>query len=160
MLLSDSKKSLNQHWDIFTLKISINIDVRHWKWTNKKRAIIYSVDYCDLIQLYEHFVHVLSTLAHKTFSLLKVLSYAFLVITRPLVCYVSFSACKRSAESQTLKVHPVGSKTLTQKIPVSAAALYGSCQPTRPAQLCVCVLRLSSSVSRCLADPMPSSCSV
>ena len=42
-------------------------------------------------------------------------------ITRPLVCYEAFSACKRSAESQTLKVHPVASKTLTQKIPVYAA---------------------------------------
>ena len=52
---------------------------------------------------------------------LKVPCHAFPVITRPLVCYVAFSACKRSAESQTLKVHPVESKTLTQKIPVYAA---------------------------------------
>ena len=47
--------------------------------------------------------------------------HAFLVITRPLVRYVAFSACKWSAESQTLKVHPVASKTLTQKRPVYAA---------------------------------------
>ena len=33
-----------------------------------------------------------------------------------LLCYVAFSACERSAKSQTLKVHPVASKTLTQKI--------------------------------------------
>ena len=33
------------------------------------------------------------------------------------VCY----ACQRSAESKTLKVHPVASKTLTQKRPVYAA---------------------------------------
>ena len=39
------------------------------------------------------------------------------VITRPLVCYEGFYACKQCAESKTLKVHPVGSKTLTQKIP-------------------------------------------
>ena len=45
--------------------------------------------------------------------------HAFPVIT--LVCYVGFSACKRSAKSQPLKVHPVASKTLTQKIPVSVA---------------------------------------
>ena len=32
------------------------------------------------------------------------------------LCYEA-SACKRSAESQTLKVHPIASKTLTQKIP-------------------------------------------
>ena len=36
------------------------------------------------------------------------------------LCYEA-SACKRSAESQTLKVHPVASKTLTQKIPLYAA---------------------------------------
>ena len=47
--------------------------------------------------------------------------HAFPVITRPLVCYVAFYACKRSAESHTLKVHPVASKTLTQKRPVYAA---------------------------------------
>ena len=41
--------------------------------------------------------------------------------TRPLVCYVALYACKRSAESQTLKVHRVASKTLTQKRPVYAA---------------------------------------
>ena len=52
---------------------------------------------------------------------LKVPSYAFLVITRPLVCYVALSACKRSTNSQTLKVHPVASKSLTQKIRVYAA---------------------------------------
>ena len=34
------------------------------------------------------------------------------------LCYVAFSACERSAKSQTLKVHPVASKTLTQKIPI------------------------------------------
>ena len=50
---------------------------------------------------------------------LKVPCHAFPVITRPLVCYVAFSACKRSAKSQALKVHPVASKT--QKIPVYAA---------------------------------------
>ena len=38
---------------------------------------------------------------------LNVPCHAFPVITRPLVCYVAFSACKRPAESQTLKVHPV-----------------------------------------------------
>ena len=47
--------------------------------------------------------------------------HALPVVTRPLVCYVALSACKRSAESQTLKVHPVASKTLTQKRPVYAA---------------------------------------
>ena len=52
---------------------------------------------------------------------LKVPCHAFPVITRPLVCYVACSACKRSVESQTLKVHPVASKTLTQKRPVYAA---------------------------------------
>ena len=52
---------------------------------------------------------------------LKVPCHAFPVITRPLVCYVAFYACKRSAKSQTLKVHPVASKTLTQKRPVYAA---------------------------------------
>ena len=52
---------------------------------------------------------------------LKVPCHAFPVITRPLVCYEGFSACERSAESQTLKVHPVASKTLTQKRPVYAA---------------------------------------
>ena len=36
------------------------------------------------------------------------------------LCYGA-SACKRCAESQTLKVHPVVSKTLTQKRPVYAA---------------------------------------
>jgi len=51
---------------------------------------------------------------------LKVPCHAFPVITRPLVCYVACYACKRSAESQTLIVHPVGSKTLTQKRPVYA----------------------------------------
>jgi len=51
---------------------------------------------------------------------LKVPCHAFPVITRPLVCYEA-SACKRSAESQTLKVHPVANKTLTQRRPVSAA---------------------------------------
>ena len=55
------------------------------------------------------------------FLLLKVPCHAFPVITRPLVCYEGFYACKRSAESKTLKVHLVGSKTLTQKIPVYAA---------------------------------------
>ena len=44
---------------------------------------------------------------------LKLPCHAFPVITRPLVCYEGFYACKRSAESKTLKVHPVGSKTLT-----------------------------------------------
>ena len=60
---------------------------------------------------------------YKTWCLrnLKVPCHAFPVITRPLVCYVAFDACKRSAESQTLKVHPVASKTLTQKRPVYAA---------------------------------------
>ena len=53
--------------------------------------------------------------------MLKVPCHAFPVITRPLVCYEGFSACKRSAKSQTLKIHPVASKTLTQKIPVYAA---------------------------------------
>ena len=57
----------------------------------------------------------------KDISVLKVPSHAYPVITRPLVCYVGFSACKRSAKSQTLKVHPVASKTLTQKRPVYAA---------------------------------------
>ena len=52
---------------------------------------------------------------------LKVPCHAFPVITHPLVCYVAFYACKRSAESQILKVHPVASKTLTQKRPVYAA---------------------------------------
>ena len=52
---------------------------------------------------------------------LKVPCHAFLVITHPLVYYVAFYACKRSAKSQTLKVHPVVSKTLTQKRPVYAA---------------------------------------
>ena len=37
------------------------------------------------------------------------------------LCYEGFYAYKRSAKSQTLKVHPVASKTLTQKIPVYAA---------------------------------------
>ena len=37
------------------------------------------------------------------------------------LCYEGFSACKLSAESQTLKVHPVASKALTQKRPVYAA---------------------------------------
>ena len=37
------------------------------------------------------------------------------------MCYEGFYACKRSAKSQTLKVHPVASKTLTQKRPVYAA---------------------------------------
>ena len=49
--------------------------------------------------------------------------HAFPVITRPLVCYEGFYACKRSAESKTLKVHPVASKTLTQKIPAQNASL-------------------------------------
>ena len=52
---------------------------------------------------------------------LKVPCHAFPVITRPLVCYEGFYACKRSAKSQTLKLHPVASKTLTQKRPVYAA---------------------------------------
>ena len=52
---------------------------------------------------------------------LKVPCHYFPVITRPLLCYKGFYACKRSAKSQTLKVHPVASKTLTQKIPVYAA---------------------------------------
>ena len=52
---------------------------------------------------------------------LKVPCHAFLAITRPLVCYVAFYECKRSAESQTLKVHPVASKSLTQKVPVYTA---------------------------------------
>ena len=50
--------------------------------------------------------------------MLKVPCHAFPVITRPLVCYEGLYACKRSAKSQTLKVHPVASKTLTHKIPV------------------------------------------
>ena len=37
------------------------------------------------------------------------------------LCVMKVYACKRSAESKTLKVHPVASKTLTQKIPVYAA---------------------------------------
>ena len=60
------------------------------------------------------------TRGNKT-KTLKVPCHAFLVITRSLVCYEGLYACKRSAESQTLKVHPVASKTLTQKIPVYAA---------------------------------------
>ena len=40
--------------------------------------------------------------------------HAFPVIIRPLVCYESFYACKRSAESKTLKVHPVGQGYSTQ----------------------------------------------
>ena len=39
------------------------------------------------------------------------------------MCYEGFYACKRSAESKTLKVHPVASKTLTQKIPRQNASL-------------------------------------
>ena len=54
---------------------------------------------------------------------LKVPCHAFPVITSPLVCYEGFYACKRCAESQTLKVHPVASKTLTQKIPPQNASL-------------------------------------
>ena len=50
--------------------------------------------------------------------ILKVPCHAFPVITRPLVCYEGFYPCKRSAESKTLKVHPVGSKTLTQSFRV------------------------------------------
>ena len=45
----------------------------------------------------------------------------FWLLPIPLVCYVAFYACERSAESQTLKVHPVASKTQTQKRPVYAA---------------------------------------
>jgi len=56
--------------------------------------------------------HILNAHAH-----LKVPCHAFPVITRPLVCYEGFYAYKRSAKSQTLKVHPVVNKTLTQKIP-------------------------------------------
>ena len=52
---------------------------------------------------------------------LKVPCHAFPVISRSLVCYEGFYACERSAESKTLKVHPVASKTLTQKRPVYAA---------------------------------------
>ena len=52
--------------------------------------------------------------------MLKVQSDAFLVITRPLVCYEGFYACTVNG-LQTLKVHPVASKTLTQKRPVYAA---------------------------------------
>ena len=51
---------------------------------------------------------------------LKVPCHAFPVITCPLVCYEAFSACKRSAKSQTLKY-----------------TLYTH-------KLFVCVLRLSS----------------
>ena len=39
----------------------------------------------------------------------------------PVPLYEGFSACKRCAESQTLKVHPVASKTLTQRRRVYAA---------------------------------------
>ena len=55
------------------------------------------------------------------YSRLKGPCHAFLVITRPLVCYEGCSAWKPSAESQTLKVHPVASNTLTQRRPVYAA---------------------------------------
>ena len=44
--------------------------------------------------------------------ILKGPCHTFPVITRPLVCYEGFYACKRCAESQTLKVQPVASKTL------------------------------------------------
>ena len=54
---------------------------------------------------------------------LKVPCHAFPVITRPLVCYEGFSACKRSAESKTLKVHPVASTTLTQSMLPQNASL-------------------------------------
>ena len=37
------------------------------------------------------------------------------------VCYEGLSACERSAESLTLRVHPAASTTLTQRRPVSAA---------------------------------------
>ena len=37
------------------------------------------------------------------------------------MCYEAFSACELSAKSQTLKVHPGASKTLTHKRPVYAA---------------------------------------
>ena len=39
------------------------------------------------------------------------------------MCYEGFYACKRSAESQTLKVHPVASKTLTQSMLPQNASL-------------------------------------
>ena len=45
----------------------------------------------------------------------------FSLLPVPLCVMKVFSACKRSAETQTLKVHPVASKTLTQKRPVYAA---------------------------------------
>ena len=60
--------------------------------------------------------------AAQHYLVLKVPCHAFPVITRPLVCNEGFYSCKRSAKSQTLKVHPVASKTLTQKRPVYAAA--------------------------------------
>ena len=53
--------------------------------------------------------------------MLKVPCHAFPVITHPHVCYEGFYACKRCAESQTLKVHPVASKTLTQSLPQNAS---------------------------------------
>jgi len=46
----------------------------------------------------------------------------FRLVPVPL-CYEGCSACKRSAESQTLKVHPVGSKTLTQSMLPQNASL-------------------------------------
>ena len=60
---------------------------------------------------------------HSFHETLKGPCHAFPVLTRPLVCYEGFYACKRCAESQTLKVHPVASKTLTQKIPPQNASL-------------------------------------
>ena len=47
----------------------------------------------------------------------------FWLLPVPLVCYEGLYACKRSAESKTLKVHPVGSKTLTQKRPPQNSSL-------------------------------------
>ena len=77
------------------------------------------------------------------------------------MCYEGFYACKRSAESQTLKAHPVASKTLTQKRPVYAAPerLVGDfsfsivCLQTPSQAAGVCVFGLGFAVSRCLADP-------
>ena len=57
---------------------------------------------------------IISTRNYST-VVLKLPCHAFPVITRPLVCYEGCYAYKRSAESKTLKVHPVASKTLTQK---------------------------------------------
>ena len=95
--------------DIFLLHCMFDIVV----------LIFSSITACREVTKLVHILPKSSTYKYTSpfYSFLKGPCHAFPVITRPLVCYEGFYACKRCAESQTLKVHPVASKTITQYAP-------------------------------------------